>query len=213
MALGDLFNPLLSALKRALGPFGKLFDLLSKFWTRITSLWKNISKLVDSITAEINEWRRFKTNVESYRTGVISIPKAVDRARDTVDAIVAAKDAVVDLWQDLRGKFESTGNPTEEAEQAIKDIEGSGLRGILEKFPKLVRGAEKVLGFIAIVADALESILNAIDDLQKIVDAIKAVREEAEDTVFLQQRNARKTVKLLDGGSMKIRVGSLHSSD
>lgn len=211
MALGDIFNPLLAAIKRALGPFGKLFDLLSKFWTRITKLWTNLSKLVDSITSEIAEWKRFKEDIR-YRTRVISIPAAVEKTRQFIEQIVAARDAILDLWDILKSKFEGTANPTEEAEQAIQDIEASGLHDILTKFPRLLKGAEKVLGFIAIVADALESVLDAVDDLQRIVDVLKSIREEVEhgSTVFLSQSNRRKTLKLADGGTIKVRLGNLH---
>jgi phage-related minor tail protein len=211
VAFGDIFNPLLAAIKRALGPFGKLFDLLSKFWTRITRLWTNLNKLVTSITTEIQEWKRFKEDIR-YRTRVISIPAAVEKTRAFIEQIVAARDAIFDLWDILKSKFEGTANPTEEAEQAIKDIEASGLHDILSKFPRLLKGAEKVLGFISIVADALESILDAIDDLQRIVDVLKSIREEVEhgSTVFLSQSNKRRTLKLADGGSIKIRVGNLH---
>jgi phage-related minor tail protein len=211
VALGDIFNPLLAAIKRALGPFGKLFDLLSKFWSRITKLWTNLNKLVVSITTEISEWKRFKEDIR-YRTRVISIPAAVEKTRDFIDQIVLARDAIFDLWNILKSKFEGTTNPTEEAEEAIKDIEQSGLHDILSKFPRLVKGAEKILGFIAIVADALESILDAIDDLQRIVDVLKSIREEVEhgSTVFLSQSNRRKTLKLADGGTIKVRLGNLH---
>jgi hypothetical protein len=211
VALGDIFNPLLAAIKRALGPFGKLFDLLSKFWSRITKLWTNLNKLVVSITTEVSEWKRFKEDIR-YRTRVISIPAAVEKTRDFIDQIVAARDAIFDLWNILKSKFEGTTNPTEEAEEAIKDIEQSGLHDILTKFPRLLKGAEKVLGFVAIVADALESILDAIDDLQRIVDVLKSIREEVEtgSTVFLSQNNRRKTLKLADGGSIKVRLGNLH---
>ena len=211
MALGDIFNPLLAAIKRALGPFGKLFDLLSKFWSRITKLWTNLNKLVVSITTEISEWKRFKEDIR-YRTRVISIPAAVEKTRDFIDQIVRARDAIFDLWDILKSKFEGTTNPTEEAEEAIKDIEQSGLHDILSKFPKLLKGAEKVLGFISLVADALESILDAIDDLQRIVDVLKSIREEVEhgSTVFLSQSNRRKTLKLADGGTIKVRLGNLH---
>jgi phage-related minor tail protein len=211
VALGDIFNPLLAAIKRALGPFGKLFDLLSKFWTRITHVWTNLNKLVMSITTEISEWKRFKEDIR-YRTRVISIPAAVEKTRAFIEQIVAARDAIFDLWDILKSKFEGTANPTEEAEQAIKDIEASGLHDILSKFPRLLKGAEKVLGFIAIVADALESIIDAIDDLQRIVDVLKSIREEVEhgSTVFLSQSNRRKTLRLADGGTIKVRLGNLH---
>jgi len=211
--LSKLLDPILQKVKDALKPFTKLFDLLSRFWDNITSLWTDLGALVDSITDEIDEWRNFKENI-SFRTRVINVKSAIDKTQEFVGQIVAAKDAVIDLWKDLKGKFELTGDPTTEASDALEDIEASGFKDILSKFPKLLKGAEKVLGFVAIVADALESIIDAIKDLQQIVDTLKAVREEIEtgSTVFLQQKNARARKKLSAGGSIKIRVGSLHPS-
>jgi hypothetical protein len=210
--VSQLLDPILAKLKQALGPFGKLFDLLGKFWKNLTSLFDDIQRLVSSILFEIQAWKTFKQSL-SFRTRVINVKSAIDKTEEFWQQIVAAKDSVIDLWKQLRGKFETTGNPTEEAEQAIADIEGSGFKTILEKFPKLLKGAEKVLGFVAIVADALESIIAGVHDLQAIVDVLKGIREEIEtgSTVFLSQTNRRKTVTLSDGTTMKIRVGNLHS--
>jgi phage-related minor tail protein len=212
VALSDLFNPILSAIKRALGPFGRLFDLLGKFWQRITHLFERIQELVELVETEIREWRNFKEDI-AYRTGVINIPKAVEKTRELIDEIARARDAVVDLWLTIRDKFQTGGNPTEEAEQAIKDIEASGLRDILSKFPRLLKGAEKVIGFVAIVTDALETILDALDDIIRIVKAIRDIREEVEHgrTIFLQQKNPRRALALKAGGSIKVRLGNLHS--
>jgi hypothetical protein len=210
--VGRLLDPILAKLKEALGPFGKLFDLLGKFWTNLSNLFGDIQKLVDSILFEIRAWRTFKESL-SFRTRVINVKSAIDKTEEFWRQIVAAKDAVIDLWQQLKSKVEFGGNPTEEAEAAVKDIEASGFKTILEKFPRLLKGAEKALGFVAIVADALESIISAVHDLQAIVDVLKSIREEIEtgSTVFLSQTNRRKTVTLSDGTTMKIRVGNLHS--
>jgi len=214
VALFDIFSPILNAIKRALGPFGRLFDLLGKFWDRLSKLFSKVTELVSLIRGEIAAWRSFKEDIP-FKTGVINLPKAVEQTRAIIDEIVRARDAIVDLVEQIKNKFEAEtgGNPAEEAEQAVKDIEESGLRDILSKFPRLLKGAEKALGFIALVADAAESILDAIDDLITIIKTIRDLREEIEHgaTVFLQQKNSRKMLKLQDGGAIKIRVGKLHS--
>jgi hypothetical protein len=185
--------------------------LLLIWLTGCSNLFEHIQHLVDSILAEIAAWKNFKENV-AIRTRVINVKKAIDKTEELWQQIVAAKDAVIDLWKQLKTKFELGGNPTEEAEEAIKDLEKSGIRDLLSKFPKLLKAFEKVLGFVALVADALETIISAIEDLQKIVDALAGLRREVEelDTVFLSQRNPRKTIRLAGGGSIKIRVGNLH---
>ena len=212
MALIDLFNPLLDAVKRALGPFGKLFDLIGQFWTNLTTLGARVQKLFNSILAEIQAWRTFKESI-SFRTRVINVKSAFDKTQEFIDQFKAAWLAIKDLVQNLKGKFQTAGDPVGDAKAAIDDIEASGFKGILQKFPRLAKGLEKVLGFVALLADALESISSGIDDLQTILDTISALREEIEtgSTVFLQQKNARKLVKLKDGSTMKIRLGNLHS--
>jgi len=46
-----------------------------------------------------------------------------------------------------------------------------------------------------------------------LVNEAKAIREEIEslESLFLSQSNSRRTVHLKGGGSMRIRVGNLHS--
>jgi len=213
VALLDVFNPILNAIKRALGPFGKLFDLIGRFFTGFRDSFKKAVDLAFEIKNEISEWQNFREAIP-VRTGVISLPKAIDQTEKLFEQIRAAWQAIVDLAKEIQkqasGQQES---PTEEAEQAVKDIEGSGVRGLLEKFPKLAKGLERVLGFLAIAVGVIESIQKAIDDITAIVDAIKGIREEIEtgSTIFLSQKNPRKTVKLEDGSSFKIRVGNLHS--
>jgi prefoldin subunit 5 len=144
---------------------------------------------------------------------VINVKSAIDASEDFIAQLSTAWTAIKDLVQQIKTKFQTAGDPVGDAKAAIDDIEASGFRGILEKFPKLVKGAEKVLGWVALLADTLETISSSIDDLQAILDTITAIREEVEtgSTVFLQQKNQRKLVKLDDGTTMKIRVGNLHS--
>jgi septation ring formation regulator EzrA len=217
VALIDLIQPLidkaLAKIKAALGPFGKLFDLLGKFWDHLTNLRSNVANLYQLILSEIQAWRTFKENL-AFRTKVINVKAAVDHIQDFIDELKKAWDAVKELAAELKGKFQAGGNPIEEAEEASKDIESSGLKTLLEKFPRLAKGLEKVLGFLAILIDAMESILTAVDDLTTIVNTLKDIREliESGGPLFLQQGNTRRTVTLDDGTKMRIRVGSLHDT-
>ena len=212
MALTDIFNPILAAIKRALGPFGKLFDLLGKFWENLKTVGARTQTLISSIISEINAWKNFKESI-SFRTRVINVKAAIDKSEEFIKQISAAWTAVKDLISNIKDKFQTAGDPVGDAKAAVDDIEGSGLKGLLEKFPKLAKGFEKLLGWVALLADTLETISSSIDDLQQILDTIKAIREEIEtgSTIFLQQKNPRKTLKLDDGTPIKIRVGNLHS--
>lgn len=212
MALLDLFNPLLDAIKKALGPFGKIFDILGKFWTNITTANERIGNLVSSIQSEIVAFKNFREDI-AVRTKVISIPAAISKTQEFIAQLKAGWEAIVNLINDIKSQIGGgEPNPTEEAEQAIADIEKSGFGSLVKQFPKLFKGAEKVLGFITIVTSALDSILTAIDDLQQIVDTVTAIREEIEtgSTVFLSQKNRRKRVRTIDGKSLNLRVGKLH---
>jgi hypothetical protein len=213
MALLDaLLKPVFDEIAKLLAPFSKLFDLLTHFWTNIKNLFSDAQNLVQSVIAEVNAWRNFKENI-SFKTRLVSLPIAYDATKEFILSIPAAWHAIVDIVNQIKGKLETGGNPTEEAENALKDIEEGGFKGILKQFPKFAKGLEKVLGFISLVADALESIISGIHDLQTIVDTLKGIREEIEsaDTVFLKQTNPRRIVKLEDGSTIKIRVGHLHS--
>lgn len=213
--LEQLFNrfisPVLERVKAAFGPFGKLFDLIGKLWTQITSTKARIETLAQSIKDEIFEWRNFREAVP-VRTGVINLPRAIDKSQQLLDQIRGAWQAIADLFSKLKENF-NVETPAAEAEAAAKDIESSGVKAILEKFPRLAKGLEKVLGFLAIAVTALEDIEGAIDDVQTVVDAIKGIREEIEtgSTIFLSQKNKRRAVRTEDGTVFKIRVGNLHS--
>lgn len=208
-----LFAPILQALKKALGPLGKAFDLITHLWRNLTDGFRKGQELAALIMSEISAWRSFKEDI-AYRTGVISIPAAVQQTRDLINEVVSARDAIVDLFRQLKGKLTEIGggNPTEEAEQAVKDIEQSGFSSILKQFPKFARGLEKVLGFVSLLVDTTTTLLSAIDDLLTIVQTLRDLREEVEhgSTVFLQQKNARKSLALKKGGSIRVRIGNLH---
>lgn len=213
MALFDILNPLLAKLKALLGPFGKLLDLVGKFFTGIRDAFNTGNKFAADLVAEIAAWKDFAVSVP-YKTGVINIPKAVEQTRALLDQIVAAWRAIADLGRELKSKFEGIAeDPAGEAEEALQEMESGGLKNFLERFPKLAKGLEKVLGVLVLITDAISSIENVISDLAQILAAVTAIREEIEtgSTVFLQQKNSRKRVLLQDGGSMQIRIGSLHN--
>jgi hypothetical protein len=207
-----LLEPIISKIKAVFAPFGKLITFFTSFWSSIQQLGGKIQHLINLVLTEVDEWRNFRENI-AFRTKVVSLPAAIDHVQEFVQMIRAAWNSVLELVKQLKGKFETTGNPTQEAEEAIADIEASGFKTIIEKFPKLFKGLEKLLGFVAILLDALESIITAVDDLTTIVEALKAIREDVETggPLFLKQTNRRRVERLADGGSIKIRVGNLHS--
>ena len=212
--LKRVLDPILAALKKALGPFGKLFDFLSHFWTSLKKAYKNTLELTSLVISEIGEWKRFREAIP-FRTGVISIPAAIKKTQALIDEIKDAWAAVADLIKQIKAQVGGglDESPVQESEDALKAIEEGGFKDILAKFPKLAKGLEKLFGFIALVIQILDAWVSAVSDLLKIVQTTKDIREEIESgsTVFLSQKNPRKILKLEDGSPIKIRVGNLHS--
>lgn len=207
-------QPIIDAIKRWLGPFGKLIDFVSRFFTSFKTSFDKALQLSGKVRNEIIAWKTFK-EAPPIRTGVINLPGAIEHAQDLLDEIRAAWQAIVDLAKQIEKQAKGqTEDPTAEAEEAVSELEsgGGGITKLLERFPKLAKGLEKLLGFLAVLLGILESFQSAIDDLSSIVDAISDLRETIESGagIFLQQKNPRQIVKLDDGTTMKIRLGNLH---
>ena len=212
-AIDRLLSPIFDKIKQAFAPFGKLVDFVFHFWTKLQEVATKINSLIALVISEVNEWKNFKENL-AFRTKVTNASVLINGVQEFWQQMVAAWNSIQDLVKEIKGKFAGAGeDPADEVRAAIKDVEESGFKDILAKFPRLLKGAEKVLGFVAIVLDALTTILAAIDDLTTIAEALKAIREDIETggPLFLKQSNPRRTVRLEDGTSMKIRVGNLHS--
>ena len=215
MALSDIFNfsAIFDRLKTFLGPFGKLLDSLKKSYDKLINIFDTGKKLTDSIITEVNGWKNFKSDIR-FAQRVVQIESAVEKTKQLIEGIPESWRAIVDIVKTLKSQISSETNPIEEAEAATEDIEASGVKSLLTKFPALAKALEKVLGVLALVLTALEAIATTIDDLQTIVNELRAIRLEIEklDTIFLSQSNKRKTLRLQNGKTIKIRVGKLHAS-
>ncbi len=215
MALSDLFNfsAIFDAIKRFLGPFGKLLDKLKESYDHVVGILDAGEKLKDSIISEIDGWKNFKQDIR-FSQRVVQIESAIKKTRDLIEGIPAAWRSIVDLVKQVKQSITQETNPVEEAEAATADIEEGGIKTLLQKFPKLAKGLERALGVLAIVVQTLETLRSIIDDVQTVVDEISRLRKEIEklDTIFLSQTNKRKTLKLVNGKTIRIRVGNLHPS-
>jgi hypothetical protein len=204
---------LLSSIKSFFGPLGKLFDKLKETYDHLVGVFDAAQKLTTSVTSEIDAWRNFKQDIR-IRQRVVNIETAIQKTRDLIEGIPAAWRAIVDVVKQVKSQIGGAESPVEDAQAAAEDIDAGGIKSLLEKFPKLARGLEKLLGVLAIIVTALETISNVIADIQTVVDEITRLRLEIEklDTIFLSQSNRRKTVRLEDGRTIKIRVGKLHEN-
>ncbi len=215
MALLDLFNlsAIFDAVKRFLGPFGKLIDKLKESYDHVVGILDAAEKLKDSIIGEVTGWKTFKNDIR-FAQRVVQLESAVQKTRDLIEGIPAAWRSIVDLVKQFKQTITQETNPVEEAEAAVEDVETGGIKTILQKFPKLAKGLEKALGVLAVVIQTLETLRSMIDDVQSVVDELRRLRLEIErlDTIFLQQSNKRKTVRLQNGKVIRIRLGKLHQS-
>jgi hypothetical protein len=188
-SVGDLIKPLLDklapSLMRIYNHIRQAIDKIIHFKTAVTSMFHKIETLVSNVETEIEAIKNFEFNPQ-WKTRVISVPRAIE---DTQDLIDQAKDAVSAI-RDLVSKFKDKLNAPEEIEpsEMEKDIEKIG--------EKLGKGCEKILGWLTLIVDAFLTIDEGIDDLQIIVDAFSALRNEVEhlDTLFLPQGNPKKVV-------------------
>ena len=216
--LDELQNRLLRAIVERLSvvfkPFKKLVDIVLRFFHNVKTLIPKSIQFGAELKDEIVAWKKFNESIP-FRTGVVNLPKAIEQTQALIDELVSAYHAVLSVADLVRSKFRELGggNPTADAEEAIADIEQGGFKNILDKFPKLAKGAEKALAWVGLVADVLENLIELNDELLLILKAARDIRVEVEtgSTIFLSQRNRRQIVPLREGGSIKIRVGSLHS--
>jgi hypothetical protein len=211
VALFDFLSPLLNRIKQALGPLGRLWDKVVEAWNHITNIITNGQALVDSIKAEVDGWKNFKEDIR-FSSRVINLEKAITKTEELFQGIPDSWHAIQDLVKEIKNKFNVSEPKPSEVEDLEAEFEEGGISNLLKRFPALAKFFEKALGFLTLLVDALESIANAIDDLQTIVNEAKRIRLEIEqlDSIFLQQNNKRKNVKLASGKTIRIRVGSLH---
>jgi hypothetical protein len=145
---------------------------------------------------EIAGFKNFKQDLR-FKSRVVNLEQAIQKTRDLILGIPASWRAVLDLFSQIKSAIQK--DVVAEEGAAILAVETAGL-------------SEVVVGITVIyqVASFVESV---ISDFQTIVDEIGRLRREIEklDTIFLSQSNKRKTLKLADGGSIKVRVGKLHA--
>lgn len=180
-----------------LSKFPKLKQLLGlgqKVLKHFTGVFDAGQHLFESFEAEIEAWKNFKEDFR-FRQRVVNVEKAITKTKELVQGFVEAWKAVLDLIKHLFRKAELAG-----AAEVAEAATGVGL-------PVAI-----VNGIVAVVS-ILDTVRNIIDDAQAVLDEITRIREAVEnaDTIFLQQRNKRKSIKLDGGGKIRVRIGGLHS--
>jgi hypothetical protein len=171
----------------------QLLDLAKKIIEHFTGVFQAGVDLFNSAQSEFEAWKHFKEDVR-FKQRVIVVEQALKKVKDFTDELISAWKEILSLIKNAGIKLE-TGGAAEIAEAAT----GIGL-------------PIAIVNAIVLVVEVLDTVRNLIDTAQNIVNVIKDVREFLQgDFLFLQQKNTRKVLKLESGGSIKIRVGNLHS--
>lgn len=209
MALfGWLENQVIQLLSPFLGPLRPLIAIVTKFKDNTTGLLSSGVTLGNSLVRIYGKLVNF-TFQPKIASRVINLPKLQQHAADLAAAPGKIIHSIEDLWSQLKNKVDPAAFDVEELE-GLED-----LRAIFTKLgSRLAAAFEKVLGWVTLLVDALVTIRSSIDDIQTICDAVEEIIDDIANLegLFLSQKNPRKTLQLADGGSIKIRVGSLHDS-
>jgi hypothetical protein len=148
--------------------------------------------LVENIRHEVQRVKDFRIRPQ-FRTRVINAERAISQTHDTaVNIGTQISDAFHSFTTSIRA-IRTTAALEAEADPGHKSA------GVLRAISEIKE--------VIIELDLLFKSLNSL------VDAIRQVRDQLEtfDALFLPQSNLRKVERLADGGSIKIRLGSLHS--
>src|SRR5215467_12582781 len=180
-----------------LSHFPKLAALLKlgqSFVGHFTGTFTAGTNLFNSVISEFEAWKNFKEDVR-LKSRVVNIERAIEKTRELISGLISAWNSVVDLAKKLTTRIELTADA-----EAVEAATGIGVPIAL-------------VNAIVVILEVVDLVRSVIDDLQSIVDEITRIRQaiESADTIFLSQSNKRKTLKLDDGGSIKIRLGKLHS--
>lgn len=172
---------------------GHLFDLAKRVIGHFTGVFQAAVDLFNSFQSELDAWRHFRRDVR-FSNRVIQVERAIQRTEDLINSLKEAWQEILRLIRSAGTELE-TGGAAEVAEAAT----GVGL-------------PIAIVNAIVLVVEALDTVRNLIDTAQNIINVVTGVRQFLQgDLIFLPQRNSRKSVQLQDGGSIKIRVGNLHS--
>jgi hypothetical protein len=201
--LSTKLAPILTQLKPVL-------KILTDLKGSTVGLFDKITKLATTVRTEYEAIKNFKEDLH-WRGRVVNAPQVVKKVKRLADIPSEVALRIKDLIKRIEEQSPAGKSPAALADEAAADLEGiEDFRGFLTKWvPKLSKGAERLLGVLAILVDVLVAWNGAVDDLQTIADDVKEVRLDIEklDLIFLPQNNPRRWVTLTDGRRMRIRVG------
>lgn len=169
---------------------GGLYGLFTGLWGKVLevkdktlSLFDDINKIISGVETVINDIKTFEVNPK-WNSRVILAPRVIEKVRELYDVPTRIVSDVKDLVRLLKEKIQ----PAEVNLEDVKALDGVPT--------KLLRAAEKILGWVTLLLDSLLAIEAAVADLNDIVDAIRTTLEDLKglDALFLPQSSTKKTV-------------------
>lgn len=204
LTVGALFSQLLSLLGidqlfdfllKKFPALQRLLDLGSKIIEHFTGTFKAAVNLFNSAHDEFEKWKSFKEDVH-FRQRVIVIESALTKAKKLLSEIVSAWKEILQLIRNAGLKLETGG-----AAEIVEAASGIGL-------------PVAIVNGIVLIVEILDTIRNLIDTGQNIIDVVTGLREFLQgEFIFLSQSNKRKTLKLEDGSTIRVRLGKLHANN
>jgi signal transduction histidine kinase len=169
-------------------PLRKLWQFLSDFKDKFLTLFERVHTLVSSVQDEVHQIINFQFNPQ-WRTRVISAPVAIDKIQEFFQAFPDILDQIKSLASEIRQKINVP-------ETTFNADELEGLESFRRLPAKLVQIGEKLVAWAGLILDALNTISDAVDQLQRIVNDVRTIRESIEnlDAIFLPQNKPKKLV-------------------
>jgi len=207
---------LLPGIKSAVvGPIRTVILQLRTAIDTLTHVFDTCQGILDDSVGIWTELKNFELKPH-WHTRALSVPDAIDNVKDLAEVPGKIFIAVKDLWSRLKSKVAT---PSQQAaDEAVAAIEEAGtVEGFLIRvFPRLARligkAIAKILAIVGFVVEGLIDASNALADIRTLVGQFRVAIESLNhlDAVFLRQNKKRKTLRLEDGSTIRIRIPRRH---
>lgn len=183
------------------GALGRFFDSLFQaeldIKQNVEKLHRNFDELRTNIPKQVQRVKDFKFDPK-WKSRVINVPIAIEQVKKLFE----------DVTQGWRERLDLLREPLHEfvlifkAEQASAGDQNQAVAGVTKAAVKL----DEIATLIQQLADASDELIKVDHIFDEVLDFFEKL-----DQIFLQQKNLRRVEQLTDGGSIRVRIGKLHS--
>ena len=187
----------LEKIKTIIADLGKVAKNVTTVFSKAKDIFHNVQQLFDTAKGEIEGWKNFKQDIR-LKSRVVNLESAIQKTRDLIQGVPDSWHAILDLIGQVKSAF-------------AKDVAGEEVAALLAVE---TAGLSEIVEVLTVIYQVLSFVESIISDFQTVLDELKRLRLEIEklDTIFLSQSNKRKSLKLEDGKTIRVRVGKLHSA-